>query len=197
VIGHSAGGYLTLMAGFCVEPRPRALVSFYGYGDIIGEWYSRPDPFYRQSPLVTEAEAYETIGQQVLTGTRHEDAFAQYRYRFYLYCRQQGLWPQEVGGHDPDREAAWFRPYCPLHNISADYPPVLLLHGDQDSDVPVEQSIQMAAALQAQGVEHELRVLPGQPHGFDGQGPGDPVVAAAFEAVLAFLDRHLRGTNGI
>ena len=49
VIGHSAGGYLTLMTGFCVEPRPKALVSFYGYGDIAGEWYSRPDQFYRES----------------------------------------------------------------------------------------------------------------------------------------------------
>src|SRR5437764_11904132 len=48
VIGHSAGGYLTLMSGFCVEPRPQALVSFYGYGDIVGPWYSRPDPFYCQ-----------------------------------------------------------------------------------------------------------------------------------------------------
>ena len=44
VIGHSAGGYLTLMAGFCLNPRPRALVAFYGYGDIAGKWYSDPDP---------------------------------------------------------------------------------------------------------------------------------------------------------
>ncbi len=45
VIGHSAGGYLTLMAGFCVNPRPKALVSFYGYGDIAGSWYGQPDSF--------------------------------------------------------------------------------------------------------------------------------------------------------
>ncbi|MAG36050.1 MAG: hypothetical protein CL878_07390, partial [Dehalococcoidia bacterium] len=40
VLGHSAGGYLTLMSGYSVEPRPNVLVSFYGYGDLIGEWYS-------------------------------------------------------------------------------------------------------------------------------------------------------------
>jgi acetyl esterase/lipase len=45
VKGGSAGGYLTLMTGFCVEPRPKALVPLYGYGDIAGPWYSRPDPF--------------------------------------------------------------------------------------------------------------------------------------------------------
>src|SRR5262245_32154216 len=27
VIGHSAGGYLTLMTGICIEPRPQALIS--------------------------------------------------------------------------------------------------------------------------------------------------------------------------
>lgn len=44
VIGHSAGGYLALMSAFSVVPRPRAVVSFYGYGDITGPWYSRPSP---------------------------------------------------------------------------------------------------------------------------------------------------------
>ena len=40
--GESAGGYLTLMTGFCLDPRPRALVSYFGYGDIDGEWLSEP-----------------------------------------------------------------------------------------------------------------------------------------------------------
>ena len=63
VVGHSAGGYLTLMAGFAVEPRPQALVAFYGYGDIDGDWYAKPDPFYRKTrPLVTKEDAYKAIG---------------------------------------------------------------------------------------------------------------------------------------
>ena len=46
---------MALMAGFVLKPRPKALVSFYGYGDIAGEWYSRPDPFYnRQAPVPKE-----------------------------------------------------------------------------------------------------------------------------------------------
>src|SRR4029077_10137160 len=46
VMGGSAGGYLTLSTGFRVNPPPKALVSFWGYGDVAGAWYSRPDPFY-------------------------------------------------------------------------------------------------------------------------------------------------------
>jgi acetyl esterase/lipase len=185
VVGNSAGGYLTLMAGFCVDPRPRVLVSLYGYGDVAGPWYSRPDPFYCRQPAVTRAEADAVVGQQVLSNTwpEHQD-----RGRFYLYCRQQGLWPRAVAGHDPDTEPDTFDPFCPLRNVTPDYPPTLLLHGDKDTDVPYEQSVLMADALARAGVEHQLLTIPGGGHGFDGE-MDDPVVSAAFEKVLRFLSR--------
>jgi acetyl esterase/lipase len=171
VVGHSAGGYLALMAGVCAAPRPRAVVSFYGYGDIVGDWYAKPDPFYCQEPRVSAEEAARNRG------------------RLYLYYRQNGLWPREVGGRDPATEPDFFVPYCPAHNVTVDYPPTILLHGDQDTDVPYEQSVQMAAALAVRGVEHELVTMAGYGHGFDGQSD-DPAVQAAFQRVLTFLDRH-------
>ena len=42
VTGGSAGGYLTLTSGFRVKPQPTVLVAFFGYGDLIGDWYSTP-----------------------------------------------------------------------------------------------------------------------------------------------------------
>ena len=197
VIGHSAGGYLTLMTGFCVQPRPRALVAFYGYGDIIADWYSRPDPFYCQFPPVPDDEIKWLVGSAEFTGTRFEGEVHQNRWRFYLYCRQKGIWPLAVGGHDPDKEANWFTPFCPAQNVTPDYPPTLLLHGDQDTDVPVQQSEQMAEIFQQHGVEHELVVLANAAHGFDHTGVSDPVVAHAFDQVLRFLEKHLpRGAHG-
>jgi len=44
VVGHSAGGYLALTAGWLCRPRPAVLLSLYGYGDITGSWYTRPSP---------------------------------------------------------------------------------------------------------------------------------------------------------
>lgn len=191
VIGHSAGGYLTLMTGFCVRPRPRALVSFYGYGDITGHWYSRPDPHYCQEPAVPRDEAYQSVGGSVLTGTPFEGNLVEQRWRFYLYCRQQGIWPMEVTGHDPDKEPEWFNPFCPLRNVTEDYPPTLLIHGDQDTDVPFQQSALMSGELGRHGVEHEFMALPSRGHGFDVDGDGlkGPVVSEVFDQVLTFLEK--------
>jgi len=187
VIGHSAGGYLTLMTGFCVTPRPSALVSFYGYGDIAGTWYSRPDSFYCQQPSVPKEEAYEAIGGQAISGTPGQHN----RGRFYLYCRQQGLWPKEVTGYNPDTEPLAFAPFCPICNVTTEYPPTLLLHGDVDTDVPYQQSVIMADELARVGVEHELISMSNGGHGFDAAGVKEPTVAKAFERVLSFLKHHI------
>lgn len=185
VVGGSAGGYLTLMSGFCFDPSPRALVSFYGYGDIAGAWYSRPDPFYSKQPAVTKEEAYATVGGEPVTS----GATGKNRGRFYLYCRQQGLWPKEVAGHDPDTEATWFDRYCPIRNVTKAYPPTLLIHGTDDSDVPYEQSKTMAAKLAEVGVEHELLTVPGAGHGLSGIPSTE--VGRIDNRAAAFLERHL------
>lgn len=186
VIGHSAGGYLALMAGFRLNPRPRAIVSFYGYGDIAGEWYSRPDAFYNRQPAISKEEAYQAVGTRVIS-----DDLGGNRGRFYLYTRQQGLWPIEVTGHDPDKEPRAFDPLCPIRNVTKDYPATLLLHGDKDTDVPFEQSALMAKELARQGVQHEFIQMAGRGHGFDAQ-MWDPVISASFERVLAFLEKQLK-----
>jgi acetyl esterase/lipase len=185
-MGGSAGGYLTLAAGYFVEPRPRALVAFWGYGDIAGAWYSRPDPFYSKMPAVPREEAYRAVGGPVLS----ESPGKNNRHRFYLYCRQQGLWPREVTGHDPDREPRAFDPWCPVRNVSAKYPPTLLVHGTEDTDVPYEQSRLMARELDRKGVEHELLTVKGAGHGLAGAKPA--VVAEAQDRAVAFVSRFLK-----
>jgi len=186
VIGHSAGGYLALMAGFRLNPLPKAIVSFYGYGDIAGEWYSRPDLFYNRQPTVSKEEAYQVVGTQVISEDPEEN-----RWRFYLYTRQQGVWPIEVAGYDPDNEPEKFDPYCPVRNVTKDYPPTLLLHGDADTDVPFEQSVDMAKELERHGVQYEFIALAGLGHGFD-YAMQDPVIVKTFESVQAFLEKQLK-----
>jgi Esterase/lipase len=160
VCGGSAGGYLTLMTGFALNPRPKALVSYWGYGDIVGAWTSRPDPFYTRQAAVTRAEAQSQVGRSPVSEAREED-----RVRFYLYCRQQGLWPREVTGRDPSIDNRWFIKYCPLQNVTQGYPPTMLVHGTADTDVPYEQSKLLADRFASTGVHHEFLSVAGGAHG--------------------------------
>ncbi len=152
VVGHSAGGYLALATGYRFRPPPRAIVSFYGYGDISGDWYSLPDPYYLQKPSVSRVEALEAVSGGFPCGTNPPDR----RWRFYLYCRQQGLWPKHISGFDPHTDPKAFDPFCPVRNVTRDYPPIVLLHGDKDTDVPFEQSLQMYNELR----RHTVRAHP-------------------------------------
>jgi acetyl esterase/lipase len=185
VIGHSAGGYLALMSGCCIQPLPKAIVSFYGYGDIIGDWYSKPDPFYCSQSMVSEKES----GRATIGPMCTEPYEGRGKEKFYLYCRQNGLWPKEISGHDPEKEPAFFVQYCPVQNVDASYPPTLLLHGNRDTDVPYQQSVLMAEAFARNNVEHELITMEGRGHCFDNE-MDTPTVKDAFTKILAFLDMH-------
>jgi acetyl esterase/lipase len=188
-MGFSGGGYLALIAGQRVRPRLNAVVSYYGYGDIVGPWYGQPDAFYRRTePLVTAQQARASVGEVPLSeGSRERRAF-------YLYCRQQGLWPREVGGTD----LAALEAFCPERHVGADYPPTLLAHGTADTDVPYDRSVDMAAALARAGVSHQLLTVPDGRHGFDGpiemadvDAPAPTPEALVLPRTVAFLREHV------
>jgi acetyl esterase/lipase len=191
VAGGSAGGYLTLMSGFAVKPRPKALVAYWGYGDVDGDWYTKPSDHYRKQPLVSKEEAYKGVGGQVLPGTDGLSADEQRgRGRFYLYLRQNGLWTKEVTGFDPATDRKKLDPYCPVRNVSADYPPALLIHGTEDTDVPYELSAAMAKELGRQKVSHELVTVKGAGHGLSGADKKQ--VDEANAKAAAFIRAHLK-----
>ena len=187
VMGQSAGAYLALLIGHSVQPRPRALVSVSGYGDIVGSWYRHPDPFYMRQPTISREDAEKVVGNRIVSEGCND------RYRFYVFCRQQGRWSLEVGGKDPDQDGEFFEAFCPVRNVSTDYPPTLLLHGDRDTDVPYEQSVHMAHALARHRVEHELITVANGDHNFETANGGlaDPENAARFGRVMRFLKSHL------
>jgi acetyl esterase/lipase len=189
VAGGSAGGYLTMMSGICVDPPPRALVAYWGYGDVDGDWYTKPSAHYREkTPLVAKEDAYKAVGGPVLTGTDGKTGPA--RGQYYRYLRQNGLWTKEVTGFDPATDRAKLEPFCPVRNITAKYPPILMVHGTADTDVPYQLSADMAKELARCKVEHELITVQGAEHGLAG---GDPkLVADAHARALAFIRKHLQ-----
>ena len=191
VAGGSAGGYLTMMTGICVEPRPTALVAYWGYGDVDGAWYTSPSPHHgNAASLLPLEEMLAAVGGKPITGSDRDLPTRQARGHYYRYLRQNGLWTKEVSGFDPETERAKLDPYCPVRNITSEYPPILMIHGTEDKDVPYEESAAMARQLARHHVSHELVTVPGGGHGLGG---GDPeVIAAAHAKALSFVKRYLK-----
>lgn len=185
VIGHSGGAYLALLSGSFPDNPLRGIVSFYGYGDIQTDWCNQPDSVYLAQPLISDTEAKKMMYDSTITSASFDN-----RFNLYKYSRQTGLWTQLVSGHDILKEKDWFNRYCPSKNISAHYPPVLIIHGDKDTDVPFEQSLLMAKQLRANKIQHKLIKLNNYGHVFDLMEGGltNPDISKVFADVLAFIN---------
>jgi len=146
------------------------------------------DHYQRHFAPITREEAMEGMGERALTGTEDGPVQAA-RERYYHYLRQKGLWTREVTGIDPSAEPRKLDPYCPVRNITPDYPPILMIHGAVDKDVPFEKSSDMARELSRNGVAHELLSVPGADHGLEG---GDPAMVERCHAqALDFIRKHI------
>ncbi|WIV12669.1 alpha/beta hydrolase [Proteiniborus sp. MB09-C3] len=184
MVGSSAGGYLSLLSG-TFDVKPNAIVSFYGYGDVLGEWYGKPSEHYCKMPLVNKNEAYEVVGNEPITQGDRE------RFIYYLYCRQKGIWTKEVSGYHTLFQKEKIIPFCPIYNVSSDFPPTLLIHGDVDTDVPYEQSVNMSEKLEEYGVYNKLITVKNEGHVFDNDMK-KPVTIEVFNQVLNFLKMKLQ-----
>lgn len=187
VAGGSAGGYLTLTAGFRVKPRPVALVALYGYGDLLAPWYNEPSPHPRHNrEKVTKDEALSQVSGKPIAFDRDRIGNGG---KYYVYLRQQGMWPLGVSGWDPKKEPDKFTPFMPRKNVTSDYPPTFMIHGDKDTDVPDYESVHMAEEMKEHNVEHKLVILAGGEHGFGGADP--EAIEKAHREAFDFLKSHL------
>lgn len=75
----------------------------------------------------------------------------------------------------------------PITYVSATSVPFLIMQGDKDKVVSVEQARILDAALKKAGVESTLIILPGVGHGYD--TPDD------LAHVTAFFEKHLKSAN--
>jgi dipeptidyl aminopeptidase/acylaminoacyl peptidase len=71
----------------------------------------------------------------------------------------------------------------PVFHVDANDPPLLIMHGDQDPQMPINQSHELAGAYEKLGRPVVLKVLHGSGHG----GP-----AFTEESSLRLIDGFLR-----
>jgi acetyl esterase/lipase len=80
----------------------------------------------------------------------------------------------------------------PIHFITKDAAPFLIMHGDKDNIVPLAQSRILDDALKAAKVESTLVVIEGNGHG----GPGFANVEN-LKKILDFFDKHLKPNSRV
>ena len=140
-------------------------------------------------PLIAKDDALKGVGAKVVTGSE-SDFDGKARGRYYHYLRQNGLWTKEVTGFDPATERAKLDPYCPVRNVSPTYPPTMLVHGTEDTDVPYQLSADMEKEFARHKVPHEFVTVRGAGHGLSG---GDKkLVEEAHAKALDFIRSHLK-----
>lgn len=78
--------------------------------------------------------------------------------------------PKFIFGFDPKQDSVRARQmmetYSPYNFLTTDAPPTLIIHGDKDRVVPVDQSIKLQAKLDSLKVENEIYFVEGADHAF-------------------------------
>lgn len=191
VAGESAGGYLALMMGVLVVPAPNALVSYWGYGDILGPWYLKPSKYYENHVArIPKERAYGAVGKNIVTNMVWNSPLRKERTNYYVYLRQNGLWTKEVTGYDPVAQRRIIKNYCPVFGVSPQFPPTFLIHGVEDTDVPYEQSVAMSMMLSDHKVPNELVVVDRAGHRLNGGDKAE--IAHARARAIEFIKNYLK-----
>lgn len=154
--GTSAGGHLSALMG--TRPFPNAESTSSRVQASI-DWFGPADLLTMPPNMVTDSQSFEKVSQS--NGAKLLQAAV-----------------MTVPDLAKDASA--------LYQVSADDPPMLLMHGDQDASVPLAQSQRLAEALNAVGVPNHLEVIRGAGHG--GKLFQEP---SARDVVRKFLSEHL------
>ena len=96
-------------------------------------------------------------------------------------------WETKMGG-TPEQKPAVYRKANVLPDVARITTPLLVLHGEQDPQVPPQESIEFTAALRKAGKVFEYKTYPREGHGFREREHR----LDAYERELAFLDKYLK-----
>ncbi len=173
VTGASAGGHLSLMLGTAGDK-----------GDPAAK-----DPVDRESSRVqavacffppTDFLNYGAAGREFIHAKDHAKTYRP-AFDYQELDRESNLWTTIT---DPAKLREITRAISPIAHVSPDDAPTLILHGDADKLVPLQQSEAMVERLKSAGVEAKLVVKPGAGHGWLTMGQDMTALADWFDAHL-------------
>jgi acetyl esterase/lipase len=174
VTGGSAGGHLSLMLGVAGDRgNPRAT-----------------DAIERTSSRVQAVACFFPPTDFLNYGAKGKLAFAEdgvlANFRTAIDVREMDKQTKRLEHLvDKDKFEALCRRVSPLSHVSGEDAPTLIIHGDADKLVPIQQAELMVAALKKAGVPAELAVKKGAAHGWSGMNQDMCMI-------LDWFDKHLK-----
>ena len=182
IYGGSAGGHLSLMQGTAgTEGDSKAK-------DEVDRESSRVQAVACFFPP-TDFLNYGKEGEVAIGGGTLKDFRAPFDFHELMpNSVQPGRKGTFVPITDEQKVLAITKSISPKYHASKDDPPTLIIHGDADTLVPIQQANLMIAALEENGVEAELVVRKDAGHGWAKIGEDLALFADWF-------DKHLRGVN--
>lgn len=179
----------------CAVRHLRAEAGTYGLDpDRIGVWGTSAGGHLVALLGVTDgSEDWDNSGQYLSESSRVQAVVDMYGPIDLpsMHNRNRGVLMEIVfGATSPEDEI--LRLASPINWVSPDDPSVLMVHGDQDPTVPLEQSEMFLSALSEIGVPAELVVVENGGHGFnDVTGPINPSLGEITQIVSDFFDQWL------
>jgi carboxymethylenebutenolidase len=161
-----------------------------GYVALVPHYFGRlkPDPKNGQKNTRSFAVWERTISDTVSYARRRPDVDPM---RIGMLGSSMGSWVSLSVAARDRRVSAVVENYGGFPEWEeinpARLPPVLILHGDADRNVPVERAHELELILQRSGVPYEVHIYPGAGHGFRGDDRED-----ALKRTLELFDTHVK-----
>ncbi len=165
VVGGSSGGHLSLMLATCGGPGPQ----------------DATDPVDRESSAVQCVACFFPVTDLLNLGTSTEnlgDGGPPKSFKRGFGPRAETLEEWKILGHE----------LSPIYHITSKLPPTLIVHGDADTLVPLQQSEWFVDRARSQGREVMLEVRPGKKHGW-------PTMILDILRFADWFDEHLLRGN--
>jgi len=176
ITGGSAGGHLSLMQGTkggdgtsdgngeaAQSTRVQAVVSYFPPTDFVN--YGNEGVFF------------DEVVREVLNGSNPFLCALD-----YLELDSENVRWNKVT--DKERLASHYKFIAPLYHVTKDDAPTLILHGDADKLVPIQQAELIVEEFEEAGVPHRLYVKEGGDHGWPGSEAEANMVADWFDKYL-------------
>ncbi|MHC5539968.1 prolyl oligopeptidase family serine peptidase [Singulisphaera rosea] len=177
ITGASAGGHLSLMQGLAGGPGdPNAK-------DAVDRESSRVEAvacFFPPTDFLNYGEA----GRELIQAKDH-GRFFRPAFDYRELDKETNLW---VTISDPARLREITRGISPITHVSRDDPPTLIIHGDSDRLVPLQQSEVIVEKLKGAGVTAELVVKQGSGHGW-------LTMTQDMSKIADWFDTHLKNSS--